>query len=233
MTFAAVTNETIGWTIFIVILVGVVVYVSINILRSGKAELGSEIELAPNRKPYLPDEQLEGPKLDRTLTIALHHVVRDRRRSTAVLDPRARAGRRERRRDFRETFEKRGAAMFAPVGTSLDALGCEGCHGPKGVGGITSYNLIQPDGDREGRQLASSRARHGAAALLSRRGHVHHHVRASVLSHAGVGCRRRRCAQRPAGPEPRRLHPVHPDLAGRSPATGQGRAGEDDGREEP
>jgi cytochrome c553 len=36
--------------------------------------------------------------------------------------------------------------MFAPVGTSLDALGCEGCHGPKGVGGITSYNLLQPDG---------------------------------------------------------------------------------------
>jgi cytochrome c553 len=145
MTFAAVTNETIGWTIFIVILVGVVVYAAINILRSGKAELGSEIELAPNRKPYLPDEQLEGPKLDRTLTIALLtlFVIAIGLPLYWILEPGRQAGA---TRDFRETFEARGAAMFAPVGTSLDALGCEGCHGPKGVGGITSYNLLQPDG---------------------------------------------------------------------------------------
>ncbi len=145
MTFAAVTNETIGWTIFIVILVGVVVYAAINILRSGKAELGSEIELAPNRKPYLPDEQLEGPKLDRTLTIALLtlFVIAIGLPLYWILEPGRQAGA---TRDFRETFEARGAAMFAPVGTSLDALGCEGCHGPKGVGGITSYNLPQPDG---------------------------------------------------------------------------------------
>jgi hypothetical protein len=145
MTFAAVTNETLGWTIFIVILVGVIVYASINILRSGKAELGSEIELAPNRKPYLPDEQLEGPKLDRTLTIALLtlFVIAIGLPLYWILEPGRQAGA---TRDFRETFEARGAAMFAPVGTSLDALGCEGCHGPKGVGGITSYNLQQPDG---------------------------------------------------------------------------------------
>jgi cytochrome c553 len=145
MTFGAVTNETIGWTIFIVILVGVVVYAAINILRSGKAELGSEIELAPNRKPYLPDEQLEGPKLDRTLTIALLtlFVIAIGLPLYWILEPGRQAGA---TRDFRETFEARGAAMFAPVGTSLDALGCEGCHGPKGVGGITSYNLLQPDG---------------------------------------------------------------------------------------
>jgi hypothetical protein len=60
VTFAALTNETIGWTIFVVILIGVVVYTLINILRSAKPELGSEIELAPNRKPYLDDEELEG-----------------------------------------------------------------------------------------------------------------------------------------------------------------------------
>jgi cytochrome c553 len=145
MTFAAVTNETIGWTIFIVILAGVIVYASINILRSGKPELGSEIELAPNRKPYLPDEELEGPKLDRTLTIALItlFVIAVGLPLYWILEPGRQAGA---TRDFRETFEARGAAMFAPVGTSLDALGCEGCHGPKGVGGITSYNLMQPDG---------------------------------------------------------------------------------------
>ena len=71
MTFAALTNETIGWTIFIVILIGVVTYTVINILRGAKAELGSEIELAPNRKPYLDDEGLEGPKLTKALTWGL------------------------------------------------------------------------------------------------------------------------------------------------------------------
>jgi mono/diheme cytochrome c family protein len=145
MTFAAVTNETIGWTIFIVIFVGVIVYASINILRGVKPELGSEIELAPNRKPYLPDEELEGPKLDRTLKIALIalFVIAVGLPLYWILEPGRQSGATT---DFRETFEKRGEAMFAPVGTSLDALGCEGCHGPKGVGGITNYNLIQPDG---------------------------------------------------------------------------------------
>ena len=35
------------------------VYVFVNI-RNSRAEVGSEIELAPNRKPYLADEELEG-----------------------------------------------------------------------------------------------------------------------------------------------------------------------------
>jgi hypothetical protein len=145
MTFAELTNETIGWTIFIVIAVGVIVYVSINVLSSGKAELGSEIELAPNRKPYLDDEELEGRKLDRTLSIALVtlFVIAVGLPLYWILEPGRQAGA---TKDFRETFEKRGAAMFAPVGTSLDALGCEGCHGPKGVGGTTQYNLQEPDG---------------------------------------------------------------------------------------
>ena len=30
-------------------------------------EIGAELELAANRKPYLDDEQLEGPRLERVL----------------------------------------------------------------------------------------------------------------------------------------------------------------------
>ena len=33
--------------------------------RKGRAELGSEVELAPNRKPYYDDETLEGKRLER------------------------------------------------------------------------------------------------------------------------------------------------------------------------
>src|SRR5437899_55143 len=68
---AAVSNESIGWTIFILLTLGLLAYAVVNVVRSGKAEVGSEIEIAPNRKPYYTDEELEGPKLDRTLTVAL------------------------------------------------------------------------------------------------------------------------------------------------------------------
>ena len=55
------TAPSVGAVILVVVLViGVVVYVFVNV-RSGQAEVGSEIELAPNRKPYLADEELEGP----------------------------------------------------------------------------------------------------------------------------------------------------------------------------
>ena len=145
MNYAAVSNETLGWTIFLVIAIGVVVYALVNVLRSGKPELGSEIELAANRKPYLPDEELEGRKLDRTLTIALLvlFVIAVGLPLYWILEPGRQAGATQ---DFRNTFVKRGAAMFAPTGTSLDALGCEGCHGKGGSGGVALYNLQNPDG---------------------------------------------------------------------------------------
>jgi hypothetical protein len=146
VTFAALTNETIGWTIFIVILFGVVTYTVINILRAAKPELGSEIELAPNRKPYLDDEELEGKKLDRALTwglvtlfiiaigLPMYWIYEPGRQANAATD-------------FNRKFVERGAAMFAPTGDNLDALNCSGCHGGmKAQGGIVAYNLTNPDG---------------------------------------------------------------------------------------
>jgi mono/diheme cytochrome c family protein len=148
VTLAALTNETIGWIIFIVIVAGVVVYALINILRAGKKEIGSEIEVAANRKPYLPDDQLEGPKLDRVLTIALlalmfiavalplYWILEPGRQANAAAD-------------FNRKFVDRGAALFAPTGTTAGALNlnCAGCHGGmKATGGQAPYNLTLPDG---------------------------------------------------------------------------------------
>ena len=48
------------------IAIGFVTYAIINV-RAGRAEVSSEIELAPNRKPYYDDEALEGPRLTRAL----------------------------------------------------------------------------------------------------------------------------------------------------------------------
>ena len=62
MSVIAVTTTTIAWIIGIVILLGWVLYALMNI-GSARAELGSEIELAANRKPYYDDEILEGRRL--------------------------------------------------------------------------------------------------------------------------------------------------------------------------
>ena len=40
-------------------------------LRSSKSEIGAEIKLAANRKPYYDDERLEGEKIQRTQLIGL------------------------------------------------------------------------------------------------------------------------------------------------------------------
>ena len=67
---AASTVTTVGAVIVVLLMVGMVIYIIANV-RSGREEIGSEIELAPNRKPYLSDEELETRKLDRTLRWAL------------------------------------------------------------------------------------------------------------------------------------------------------------------
>ncbi|MGI8662802.1 MAG: c-type cytochrome [Acidimicrobiales bacterium] len=140
---AALSNESIGWTIFIVLTLGLIAYAVVNVVRSGKAEVGSELEVAANRKPYYSDEELEGPKLDRTLTVALlmllvvavglpfYWLMEPGRQSNA-------------KTDFDDRFVAAGAKMFAP--TADGGFNCAGCHGAKGVGASTDYNLTLPDG---------------------------------------------------------------------------------------
>jgi len=55
--FAAVTTD-IAWFVLITAIGGWIVYGLFNI-RKSRAEIGSEIELAANRKPYYDDEILE------------------------------------------------------------------------------------------------------------------------------------------------------------------------------
>ena len=66
MLLAASTQRTIGLVILAIVFLGGIVYIYFNI-RSARDEVGSEIELASNRKPYLSDEDLEGKKLDLAL----------------------------------------------------------------------------------------------------------------------------------------------------------------------
>ena len=70
MLLAASTQRTIGLVILAIVFLGGIVYIYFNI-RSARDEVGSEIELASNRKPYLSDEDLEGKKLDLALGSSL------------------------------------------------------------------------------------------------------------------------------------------------------------------
>jgi mono/diheme cytochrome c family protein len=110
-------------------------------MRRAKAEVGSEIELAPNRKPYMDDEELEGRKLTRALLLGLALVG-----VSAVAiplywlnEPSRQAGAIE---GFDERFVKWGEELFAP--TAQGGFNCAGCHGTKGIGGVAPYTLTDP-----------------------------------------------------------------------------------------
>jgi len=66
----ALATTNFAWILLIVMVLGWVVYAAFNV-RSGRKEVGSEVELAANRKPYYDDETLEGPKLERTQLLAV------------------------------------------------------------------------------------------------------------------------------------------------------------------
>lgn len=134
---AASTVKSIGAVIAVLTGIGFVWYVASNI-RAGHDEVASEIELAPNRKPYYDDEGLEGPRLTRALStglvllavvavgLPLYWLNEPSRQSGAIAD-------------FDQTFVNRGAKLFAP--TLEGGYNCAGCHGAGGVGGSAPFTL--------------------------------------------------------------------------------------------
>ena len=140
---AATTVKAIGVVIAVVTGIGVVGYILVN-LRQGRPEIGAEIELAPNRKAYYDDEQLEGPRLNRALASGLVLIA-----ITAVglplywlNEPGRQTGAIE---NFDQTFVNRGSRLFAP--TEEGGYNCAGCHGSEGVGGqAPPYTLTNADG---------------------------------------------------------------------------------------
>ena len=64
------STSAIAWVLFVIVTIGWIVYYFAN-RRTAKPELGSEIELAANRKPYYDDETLEGKRLERVQGLGL------------------------------------------------------------------------------------------------------------------------------------------------------------------
>jgi mono/diheme cytochrome c family protein len=137
----AITTTSIAWLLFAIILGGWVVYALLN-LRQSRDELGSEIELAANRKKYYEDEELEGPRLTRVLGIGviLLVIVVVALPLYWILEPERQAGAQE---AMDEQFIEWGAGLFAA--TADGGFNCAGCHGGmSGAGGAAPYNLTDP-----------------------------------------------------------------------------------------
>jgi cytochrome c553 len=134
---AASTVVTIGAVIAVLVGVGAIVFLIAN-LRSGRPEIGSEIELAPNRRPYLDDEALETVRLNRTLRWALVLLIicsvglplywlnEPGRQSGAISE-------------FERVFATRGEERYA------EGSACQDCHGPEAVGGVAPYTITDAD----------------------------------------------------------------------------------------
>jgi len=136
---AASTVTTIGATLVVLLILGLLVYVWVN-LRAGRDEVGSEIELAPNRKPYYDDETLETTVLNRTLRWALVLLV-----VIAVAlplywlsEPSRQSGAIE---NFQSTFVARGELQY------VEGSQCQNCHGPEGTGGQAPYTITDAEGE--------------------------------------------------------------------------------------
>jgi len=140
---AASTVKSIGAVIAVLTVLGFLWYVVVNV-RLGRDEVGSEIELAPNRKPYYDDEGLEGPRLTRALSagLLLLGVVAVGLPLYWLNEPGRQDGAIE---TFDQTFVNRGARLFAP--TAEGGYNCAGCHGAQGVGGVTNFTLTDADND--------------------------------------------------------------------------------------
>lgn len=137
LVLAASTVKSVGAVLAVIITLGVVVYALMNI-RAGRDEVGSEIELAPNLKPYYDDDELETKKLDRVLTMGLAGLV-----IVGIGLPAYWLGEPGRHEGAVNNYER----IFVDRGEELYTEGnqCITCHGSQGAGGTSSYTLLDDE----------------------------------------------------------------------------------------
>jgi mono/diheme cytochrome c family protein len=134
----ALATTTFAIVLAIVFMTGWVVYAILN-RNASRPEIGSEIELAANRKPYFDDEELEGRRLQRvqfigvillaTITIGLpaYWLAEPSRQAGAI------NGKENR-------FVSWGSNLFAS--TADGGFNCAGCHGGmNATGGAAPYTV--------------------------------------------------------------------------------------------
>lgn len=136
MIYAASTERTVGLALFAILMVGWVVYVFVNI-RQSKAEQGSDMELAPNRKQMPSDEEFEGPRLEQVqawgvvflavigLSLPIYWLLEPGRQSGAL-------------NGFEERAVSRGETEY------IEGFECANCHGADLGGGAVQTIIDVP-----------------------------------------------------------------------------------------
>lgn len=121
----ALSTTAIAGIIFFVIVLGWIVYALMN-QGAARRELGSEIELAANRKPYYSDEELEGKRLElvQFLGVILLVIITIGLPLYWVFEPTRQAGAVEGKQ---RTMEGWGSRLFDT--TANGGFNCAGCHG--------------------------------------------------------------------------------------------------------
>lgn len=132
------TQRSFAYVVLAIVFIGGA-FVVIAQMRKGKAELGSEIELAPNRNTPLPDEELEGPRLNKALWASFGLMV-----IVALALPiiwLAEPGRQDGAVKYTdEIFVERGEVMYTT------GAQCVNCHGPKATGGSAKFIVTDENG---------------------------------------------------------------------------------------
>jgi mono/diheme cytochrome c family protein len=135
---AASATNTIAIVISLTFVVGWIVYAVMN-RSAGKAEIGSEVELAANRKPYYDDEELEGRRLQRMqlLGVIMLATIAIGLPAYWLAEPSRQANTIE---GLGNRFISWGSGLFAP--TAEGGFNCAGCHGGmNGAGGAAPYTV--------------------------------------------------------------------------------------------
>jgi mono/diheme cytochrome c family protein len=139
MVFGTTVQQSVAYVLVAILAAGAVVWLLAN-MRRAKPEIGAELELAPNRKPYYDDEGMEGKRLDSfgawalvsiavvAIGLPLYWLVEPGRQEGAVAY-------------FDQTFVKRGERLFDT--TANGGFNCAGCHGGVAGGNVT-YTLTDP-----------------------------------------------------------------------------------------
>jgi mono/diheme cytochrome c family protein len=137
----ALATTAIAWLIVLVLVIGWLLYAVFN-ARAARKELGSEIELAPNRRPYYDDEALEGRRLElvQFIGVLLLIVIVVGLPLYWVLEPSRQAGARE---AADSQLAGWGGELFQP--TADGGFNCAGCHGGmNATGGNAPFSITDP-----------------------------------------------------------------------------------------
>lgn len=144
--FLAVTaQQKIGVGVAIATVVGGFFYLVLYLRRRESPPVGAEIELAPNRRPYLDDDEMETGKLEtaQKFGLAMMIIIAVGLPAYWLNEPGRQAGATE---GFHNRAVRRGFELFQPTNSTEHGahFGCAGCHGPKGEGAGAKATINDP-----------------------------------------------------------------------------------------